>query len=241
MFGPFKKKQAEVLEHWYVLVPDYNASSQEFYAEVEKELHTRQVPGLEMTRVDFSEGGLLSDKRTYLRMLRERLVFDICAAPFGTSYFFSMRFAEIPIRVTLVQVAALFLALLIGFGLSIRYIGFFLGPLFLCFLVAFVVWVLRNLTTLGLQDLDTALLRSPLVGGVYERFFRKETYYRQDTRLMYHDTVSELVRAKVEEVTGAKGIKLLRMKVHSPLMEDLYKPRDIHLSERPDLLAGREP
>ena len=84
----FKPKKADVLSHWYIPVPNFNASTVEFYTAVEKELNEQKVPGLEISRVDFSEGGLLSDKRTYLRMTRERLVFDICAAPFGTNYFY---------------------------------------------------------------------------------------------------------------------------------------------------------
>ncbi len=46
--------------------------------------------------IDFAEGGTLLSKREYLRMTHEQLVFDICAAPFGTAYFFSCRFAQIP-------------------------------------------------------------------------------------------------------------------------------------------------
>src|SRR5882724_1705190 len=95
MFG-FKSKQADVLEHWYIPVPNFTTSPQEFYTAIERELKEQQVPGLEICRVEFSEGSILSEKRTYLRMVRERLVFDVCASPFGTNYFYSCRFAEIP-------------------------------------------------------------------------------------------------------------------------------------------------
>src|ERR1035441_2983248 len=109
MFG-FKSKKVDVLSHWYVPVPSFNASTAEFYAAVEKELQEQKVPGLEISRLDFSEGGLLSDKRVYLRMTRERLVFDICAAPFGTNYFYSCRFAELPVKVSLLAIAILLFA-----------------------------------------------------------------------------------------------------------------------------------
>ena len=87
MFGIGTKK-VEVMEHWYSLVPGFNTSTKDFYAAVEAELKACQVPGLDIACVDFAEGGVLSAKRQYLRMTRERLVFDICAAPFGTAYFF---------------------------------------------------------------------------------------------------------------------------------------------------------
>src|ERR1035438_6432882 len=111
MFAIFRSKKADVLSHWYTLVPGFNTSSQEFYGSVEEDLKARQVPGLEMSRVDFSEGGILSDKRTYLRMTRERLVFDVCAAPFGVNYFFSCRFAELPAIVELWQLVTLVMVL----------------------------------------------------------------------------------------------------------------------------------
>jgi YD repeat-containing protein len=37
-------------------------------------------------------------------------------------------------------------------------------------------------------------------------FFRKETYYREDTRLMYLSTVDFITKALVDEVTAAKGV-----------------------------------
>ncbi|HTQ95417.1 MAG TPA: hypothetical protein VMH89_01350, partial [Candidatus Acidoferrum sp.] len=76
------------------------------YRSVEDELKARKVPGLRISRVEYHEGGLLSDKRTYLRLARERFAFDVCAAPFGRAYFFSLRFVEVP-RLLLPRILAL--------------------------------------------------------------------------------------------------------------------------------------
>jgi hypothetical protein len=57
----------------------------------------------------------------------------------------------------------------------------------------------------------------------------EETYYRQDTRLMYRDTVNDVVKAKVEETTGAKGIKLIRFNECSPILGELYKQTIVSL------------
>jgi len=210
MFKSFAKQNADVIDHWYSLVPSFNTSSKEFYEAIEKELKDRQVPGLDMSCVDFAEGGLLSQKREYLRMTRERLVFDICAAPFGTAYFFSCRFAEIPAVIQLWQLLFVLVAGLVMMGVTIHFAGFFLGSFLLLLGFIFLIYLLRNAVAMGLQDLDATLIKSPLVGPIYERWFRKETYYRQDTRLMYCDTVNTVVKAKVEETTGSKGIKLIR-------------------------------
>src|SRR6188474_2416272 len=79
----------EVVSHWHKLLEDQQASALDFYGAVEEELKRRDVPGLQLERVDWREGGVTSAKREYLRIGRERLTFDLCAAPFGTGYFFS--------------------------------------------------------------------------------------------------------------------------------------------------------
>ena len=224
MFDFFKSKKADVIDHWYSLVPGFNTSTKDFYSAVEKELKDREVPGLEIFYVDFAEGGLLSAKREYLRMTRERLVFDICAAPFGTAYFFSCRFAEIPAVIQLWQLLVVLIGALMIAGLIFKVAGIILGIGIL--IVGFIaaIYLLRNAVSLGLKDLDATLIKSPVVGPIYENWFRKETYYRQDTRLMYCDTVNAVVKAKVEETTGAKGIKLVRYMENCPILSEIYKP-----------------
>ena len=223
MFSLFQKK-AEVLEHWISFAEGFQFSPAEFYAAVEKELDARKVPGLEKSRIEFAEGGLLSDKRVYLRMLRERLVFDVCAAPFGTRFFFSCRMAEIPAVIQLWQLAVI----IVGFGIIAallwNFLGFVLGTSALVVTLGFLVYFLRNAVAMGMQDIDTALIQSPVFGPIYERWFRKETYYRVDTRLMYLDTVSNVVKKLAEEVTGSKGVKLVRQYEQAPILGELYKP-----------------
>ena len=233
MYSIFKSKQAGVITHWYALVPGFTTSTKEFYDAIESELKARQAPGLEISRVDFAEGGVLSQKREYLRMTRERLMFDICAAPFGTGYFFSCRFAEIPATVKLWELFVVLLASLFITGLVFKFAGWLLAPFILLAGFIALIYVLRNAVAIGLQDLDAALIKFPVVGPIYERWFRRETYYRHDTRLMYCDTVNVVVKAKVEEITGAKGIKLVRFNEYSPIFSELYKPTLVSLPREP--------
>lgn len=222
--APVDSRKTEVLEHWISFADGFQFSTEEFYTAVEKELLTRKVPGLAMSRVDFAEGGLLSDQRVYLRMVRERLVFDVCAAPFGTRFFFSCRMAEISNAIQLWQLLVMFTALSIIAGLCLQFFGVITGAVLLAVSLLMLVWLMRNTLALGLQDLDAAFIRSPLIGPIYERWFRKETYYRVDTRLMYLDTVSNVVKKLAEEVTGSKGVKLVRQYEQAPILGELYKP-----------------
>ncbi|KAF0181135.1 MAG: hypothetical protein FD161_441 [Limisphaerales bacterium] len=223
MFNFFKKK-ADVIEHWIGFAENFQFPSADFYEAVEKELEARKVPGLEKSRVEFAEGGLLSDQRVYLRMLRERLVFDVCAAPFGTRFFFSCRMAEIPAVIQLWQLAVVLLGLGIFAAIFWKIFGFFWGSVAMVTALLVSVYLLRNAVAMGLTDLDAALIKSPVLGPIYECFFRKETYYRVDTRLMYLDTVSNVVKKLAEEVTGAKGVKLVRQYEQSPILGELYRP-----------------
>lgn len=225
MFGFFKPKQAEECSHWYALVPGFNTSTKEFYDSIEQELKRRQVPGLKCERVEFAEGGLLSDKREYLRLSRERLVFDVCAAPFGTSYFFSCRFAELPKIVHIWHLAVLLPVLCFFVWANWNYAGFWKGSGLAIVFLLLGWYLLRNAVPLGLKAFDEALLQIPAVAVIYQAWFRAESYYHQDTRLMYHDTVDEVVKKAVEDVTGSEGIKLLRFNEHDPILSELYKPR----------------
>src|SRR6266576_1264072 len=104
----FKSKKDEVLNHWIAFAELFSFPPQEFYQLIEKQLTERKIPGLEISRVEYGEGGLLSDQRMYLRMIRERLAFDTCAAPFGSGFFFSCRTVYSPVVVRLWHLLAVF-------------------------------------------------------------------------------------------------------------------------------------
>jgi hypothetical protein len=222
LFG-FKSKKGEVLNHWIAFADGLSLSPQEFYAAVEKELATRKIPSMEMSRVEFAEGGFLSDKRLYLRMLRERLAFDTCAAPFGTGYFFSCRAVYIPPEVQLWHLLVICWLFSVIFGLLFLLLGFsYACTAFVALLIA-LAQVFRNTIALGLADLDTALIKTPVLGPMYEKWFRKETYYRLDTRLVYLEIVPKLIKELAEEATAAKGVKLVPQYESAPVLGELYK------------------
>jgi hypothetical protein len=68
---------------------DFQFSSQEFYTTIENELKLREIPSITISRVTHKEGGVFSSDRIYLRISRGHLVYDVCAAPYGTGSFVS--------------------------------------------------------------------------------------------------------------------------------------------------------
>jgi len=215
--------KGEVSNHWIVSANEFPMSPREFYEAIERELAARKIPGLKISRQEYAEGGLLSANRIYLRMMRERLVFLVCAAPFGTCYFFSCRTFHLPATLKLwhVLVVGLFFAAFLELE---RFLGMNFTIIALFGLILATGSVFRKALAVGLADIDSALLKIPIAGPIYEQFFRRDTYYRQDTRLMYLDTIPAVIRGLVDEFTGANGIKLIRKQEPAPILEELFRP-----------------
>lgn len=250
MISAISSKQSyDILSHWYVLTDGTQFSGREFYDSVVAELTARELPRLHTSRVAYHEGGILSGKREYLRLARERFAFDVCAAPFGTGYFFSLRFVQLP-RTGWLSLLLLLLAIpLLGlFALKELLMGN-AGAIAICLAVLFAVGygIMKYSPAtntapspavpppgeanapaaqpgpLGdMPDFDAFILNMPVVGEWYERI-RRDHYYRYDSRMLYHTIVSEIVKKKVEEMTAAKGVQLLRTYEYSPILGELYK------------------
>lgn len=203
-----KAERIDVLSSWHHLVEDFSTSSQEFYSLLEKAIARRQIPNLEISRVEWKEGGLLSANREYLRLSRERLICYICAAPFGTGFFFSSRLGEISSALTPLHIIVLLIALGIIFKAFTSLLGFFWGLVCLIGVFALLIWFLRNAANKGLTNFDAILLKIPALGPVYYRFFRPVTYFRYDAINSYASAVHTAVLEVIDEVTKAKGIRL---------------------------------
>ena len=126
-FGIWRRKKPDVLDYKIQLIDGMEGSTEEFYQGIEKELSQRGVPGLAITREEFAEGGVLSARRIYLRMRRERLVFDVCSAPFGKAWFYSYRFALIPVCLTVWELLLVLAAVALVVSAYVALFGVFWG------------------------------------------------------------------------------------------------------------------
>jgi hypothetical protein len=224
-----KSNKDEVLDHWISFADGLTLPPQEFYDAVEKAMAAKEIPTMKVSRMEYAEGGLLSEKRIYLRMLRERLAFDMCAAPFGNSFFFSCRTVHSPPVLRLWHIAFALVFFCGVYSLLVRELGIFFASIALAALLVAIAEVFRNAIGLGLADLDNALMKFPVVGPIYENWFRKETYYRQDTRLVYLKIVPEIIKQVADDMAGTKGIKLVQSYERAPIFGELYKripPKD---------------
>ena len=217
-------RKADPFTHWGAIVPGIHFSAQDFYAKLEAEVRTRQWPGVEFLRVVHTEAGLLSHKREYLRVVRQRQVFDLCAATFGKDYFFSMREAEIKAQLTLATVIIFLVSLFMIFSWCLSTFGLIFGPIGFGVLLFLGVLLLWNVLRMGLTRLDGLLMRSPVIGPIYETWFRRSTtYFQHDTRIVFLTLMDKLVKEQVDEETSEKGVQLLSCFEHQPILDGFYK------------------
>ncbi len=185
-------RSAEVISHWHHSVEGLSTSTLDFYTALERALKAKETP-VAFERTTWNERGLLSAKREYLRVSLDRLSFDICAAPFGKDFFFSWwlskrtpDFAALHGCLAIAGVPFLFLWFIATMGF---YQGIFYA---LVFLVSGVV-VLKKTIEAGVNGVEDTILAIPVLGALYQRFLKPVTYYSEDTRMMFEETVHRVV------------------------------------------------
>jgi hypothetical protein len=214
--------KGEVLSHWYHLFEGFSTSGKEFYAKVEVALKSREVPDISVERVDYAEGGITSAKREYLRVRRGMLAFDLCAAPFGTGYFFSwwLTSARGPwiLILILTFVADLFLGWILGQMFGRRH-----GMAASLFTWAALVPLWIGFSRMfGWRGRDV-LFSIPFIGRVLEAIFSPDTYYKIDTMLMFQEAVRGAVNQELDCLTEQKGLRALSPDEREPKMRNLAK------------------
>jgi hypothetical protein len=191
---------------------------------VELALKPREIPDYSVSRIDWNEGGILTARREYLRIKRGKLAFDLCAAPFGTGFFFSWWLAELP-----PSHAVLWALLICFFGLcfiggmvsAFGFIGFFWGIVLGVGLAWLVGYLLRE-GHLG-SEVEGIVLAIPIFGVLYERIFKPSTYYKTDTTLMFQSVVHTAVLEVVEQMLSSKGARPLTELERKPIMREFYQ------------------
>ena len=217
-------KDANVISHWHHPIENFQTSTLEFYAAVEVALKPRRIPDYEVSRIDWREGGVLTARREYLRIRRGKLAFDLCAAPYGTGFFFSWWLAELPPTHALLFAIGILIAGLVIFGVCVAKLGIagvFLGPVLIVGMIGLLSYLVRD-GQLGTEAEDI-VLAIPVLGALYERIFKPSTYYKIDTALMFQSVVNSAVQDVVEQVMSSKGLRPLTELERKPIMREFYQ------------------
>jgi hypothetical protein len=225
-----------VISHWSTLVRDFEYSAEVFYDKVEQAIKKQDVPITEISRFEHSEGGIFTAKREYLRVKRGKLIFDICAAKYGTSYFFSYWLVENRSLRGIIDLIAFAMCMLIYtiFASSLcsmiidpaQTLWFWVFcPLMLIVTVPVITYLAGYYVSRSDAGTDDALLDLPYFGVVYAAIFRPYTYYRMDTQQMFKAVISGAVLEVVDEITEAGGIRMPSEEERKPIMGDFLKRR----------------
>jgi hypothetical protein len=233
--------QVEILSNWSKLFENFETSSIEFYGAVVKAIHDRKLPGVMTEEVTHHEGGLYSAKRIYLRVSRRRISYDICAAPYGTGFFFSSWMTKsrtmIGIWLFIGAVIASYYLTKVTLGVIEKSAITVFNPLYLIMqffgaiffpvalglaeflvLILFLGWLINVELIPG----EESIMAIPVLGKIYEKIYHPVTYYKTDTALMFQTSVHSAMMQAIDEVTNAKGIRPLTELERKPIMKDFF-------------------
>lgn len=209
------------ISYWCTFFDDCVYSPREFYALVEKNLDQRHVPDLVREYVLEHEGSPFSPRRLYFHMRRERIVAQICAAPFGTGFFVSSRlFDHRQFARYWDYIHALIILLLITIPIWAKY-GTMIATVVFGIIITTLWSLMRLASDVSFAALDEKLASLPVFGQIYESWFHPDTYYRQDQQHMYREAVNRSVQEAVAELTNQKGIRPLTESQSRPILAAL--------------------
>lgn len=212
-----------VISHWYHLFENLQTSTLDFYVSVHGFVDKWQIPGAQISQVEYHEGGVLSAKREYLRIKRGRHIFDICGAPFGTGFFVSWWLGERRSSLGGLALVLVLMGTMIVLLFSMAKFGFFVGLFIAIVVVPALFWVLVQVLKEMPEGSDDALVAMPWLGPLYERLFRPQTYYKIDTALMFQEAVRRAVNDAVDGLTTAKGLRALSEAERKPVMREFFE------------------
>lgn len=216
MFGIWRHRKPQVQSHQATYLENFSISPGDLYKAIESEIAEKQIPDIEVSRVFFREGGLLSANREYLRIRRERFAYLVCAAPWGTSFFFSTRLTEIPCSLRWWE---LILTVVVFTGWFFAYwhlLGLMWGIAIFVLNVISLAVLCRNLIAMGWNRLDDLLMRLPVFGVIYELYLRPGTFFREDTRGLFQNLIQAIVHRQIGNFSASSGLSLLEFKDLKP-------------------------
>lgn len=213
---------SEAISHWHHSVEGLSTSSLDFYTALDEALKAKEAP-VRTERVELGESGMLSAKRTYFRISYERFVFDIGASPFGKDFFFSWwlgrRLPDIGAMVGCLVLLGLPVVLLI----CLRFAGLIGGIVLFAVLLAAMFFLAQQGGSAGTVNFEDVMLAVPGLGPLYQRFFKPVTYYSEDTRMMFEETVHRVVLDVVAGILTVNNLRPLSAEENS-LKEHKVKP-----------------
>jgi len=165
-----------------------------------------------------------------LRLKREKLLFDICAAPFGTGSFVSYRLVDrrfpwdLLIFLLLLAAGVLLILMFVGIAgergiaTAMGAVAMIVMPVAAALVFGWIfLWKFRR----AFLDIDRLITMMPTLGPHYEHFTGRNTYYRIDCILMFQEAVHHAVMEVIDQQTEAQHLQPLSQLERKPVMSQL--------------------
>lgn len=204
-----------VISHWAHLIENLQSSPKEYYASIEKAFQKREIPDAGTSYVQWSESGMFSAKRLYLRVQRREHTIEICAAPFGTGFFVSEWLSVPGPDITLAVIYSAFAFLVL--------VGSFSSPVWEFMREARMEYAALLWFRGGVAFILFLLVVFGIIRPLY--FPRPITYYWYDTAQMFFMSVHNAVLDVVDETTSVQGVRPLTESERKPIMREFYNYR----------------
>ena len=85
----YMRGQSEAIGNWSYLFSNLQYDPETFYKHLHQLIQARGIPDVSTRTRHFKEGGMLSHHRVYFEVQRKDFTFHVCAAPWGSGFFFS--------------------------------------------------------------------------------------------------------------------------------------------------------
>jgi hypothetical protein len=199
-------------------------SSQAIYEGIIESVGALKIPGVSVGPQIIHEGGPFSPYRAYLRVRREFSEFLVCAAPVGNSFFVTVRkidrFRHVKWFHYLIVLGALGMlgfSLIVAFGWDVAWVGIVL-------FVSLVWSFMRYASQFALSWLAENLPGIPVIGALYLRWFRPDTFFRQDLHASFLTLVDGAIRNVIAGIDPTQPIRPATESHGGPILKDLGQP-----------------
>jgi hypothetical protein len=196
-------------------------SAQQIYEGIIEAVAALKLPGVTCRPQIIHEGGPFSPFRAYLRIRREFSEFLVCAAPAGTSFFVTVR------KIDRFRHVKWWHYLIVLYLLSVAVSAFwyafgFTGGLVASALLVSLVWsLLRYASHMASSWLGERVPEIPVFGGLYLRWFRPDTFFRQDLHSAFLTLVDRAIRDVLAGLEPAPAVRPATELHGGPILKEL--------------------
>lgn len=188
--------------------PDFQVAPSAVYKGIMEEIARKELPDVRYGEAILHESGPFSPYRVYLQIRREFSEFFICAAPVGTSFFVSVRTIDRFPHVRWFHYLLVLIVLWVLWLLGLAWNGI-AGGIVVPLLSLALVWsVFRYATYSTAAWLHEYLPEIPVLGALYLRFFRPDTFFRQDIHVAFLTLVDGVIRQVVQGLVPSEPLRV---------------------------------